>query len=54
MTSLEIPFKNLMNESYSKDSSKKMRTALNFKIFKTFYNWLFYKIISHLYIQMEM
>jgi len=28
MTSLEIPFKNLMNESYSKDSSKKMRTAL--------------------------
>ena len=24
MDSLEIPFKNLMNESYSKDSSKKM------------------------------
>ncbi len=28
MNSLEIPFKNLMNESYSKDSSKKMRTSL--------------------------
>lgn len=28
MQSLEIPFKNLLNESYSKDSSKKMRTAL--------------------------
>lgn len=28
MDSLEIPFKNLMNESYSKDSSKKMRTSL--------------------------
>lgn len=28
MDSLEIPFKNLMNESYSKDSSKKMRSAL--------------------------
>ena len=28
MDSLEIPFKNLMNESYSKDSSKKMRASL--------------------------
>lgn len=28
MDSLEIPFKNLINESYSKDTSKKMRTAL--------------------------
>lgn len=28
MDSLEIPFKNLMNESYSKDSSKKMRSSL--------------------------
>lgn len=28
MDSLEIPFKNLMNECYSKDSSKKMRTSL--------------------------
>lgn len=28
MNSLEIPFKNLMNESYSKDTSKKMRTSL--------------------------
>lgn len=28
MSSLEIPFKNLMNESYSKDSSKKMRSSL--------------------------
>ncbi|MBE6153223.1 MAG: recombinase family protein [Firmicutes bacterium] len=29
MSSLEIPLKNLMNEGYSKDSSKKMRTSLN-------------------------
>lgn len=28
MDSLEIPFKNLMNESYSRDSSKKMRSSL--------------------------
>lgn len=28
MDSLEIPFKNLMNECYSKDSSQKMRTSL--------------------------
>ena len=28
MDTLEIPFKNLMNESYSKDSSKKMRSSL--------------------------
>ncbi len=28
MDSLEIPFKNLMNESYSKNSSKKMRSSL--------------------------
>lgn len=28
MDTLEIPFKNLMNESYSKDTSKKMRTSL--------------------------
>jgi len=28
MNSLEIPFKNLMNENYSKDTSKKMRTSL--------------------------
>lgn len=28
MDSLEIPFKNLMNESYSKGSSKKMRSSL--------------------------
>lgn len=28
MNSLEIPLKNLMNESYSRDSSKKMRTNL--------------------------
>lgn len=28
MDSLEIPFKNLLNESYSKDASQKMRTSL--------------------------
>ena len=28
MSSLEIPFKNLMNESYSRDSSKKLRSSL--------------------------
>lgn len=28
MESLEIPFKNLMNESYSRDTSKKMRSSL--------------------------
>ena len=28
LESLEIPFKNLMNESYSRDSSKKMRSSL--------------------------
>ncbi|MBO4246077.1 MAG: recombinase family protein [Bacilli bacterium] len=28
MDSLEIPFKNLMNENYSRDSSKKMRSSL--------------------------
>ena len=28
MDSLEIPFKNLMNESYSRDASKKMRSSL--------------------------
>lgn len=28
LDSLEIPFKNLMNESYSRDSSKKMRSSL--------------------------
>lgn len=47
-------FKTVNRKSNGKDRNEKMRTALNFKIFKTFYNWLFYKIISHLYIQMEM
>ena len=28
ITSLEVSFKNLMNENYSKDTSKKIRTSL--------------------------
>lgn len=47
-------FKTVNRKSNVKDRNEKMKTSLNFKIFKTFYNWLFHKITSHLYIPMEM
>lgn len=47
-------FETVNRESNVKDRNEKMKTALNFKIFKTSYNWLFHRITSHLYIPMEM